>query len=502
MSIHKIGDYVHYRYEHYKEFGISVKGQKSHGANHVFQQHQNMLKRIANQRRGNKEQIKKDLEMQLNFFFNPKAYSKSINANFTDKEIKDMQDAIKQIFAETVAHLNPNIDLNEYHLNYKTLSAYVKDTSSMKVQASGARGVGQGKTGNTWNVTILDRIKKLLAHRELIAEDMDKDAVKFKKELEKFEKEYEGLLAKFSEQGEKKQIKYGSNQNFIDDLNELIEMTKIQTASQIQGLMGEYIPAITQYVLENKIQVTTEDLLKSFLVADKLIGSNGSIQRLDTTAFIGGLKAQRNNEVFSFGNDGEVKARTHATQDKVDVILDVPGNPGEKISASIKNYNLNKTNSITLQKGSRPLTYFIQDYPLFANHYLNITAAHEEGEQPAGNEVTRAHNLMKLTIATHALAGAMRTTTGRQATAELLIINDNSKGRYKVYYIDDLVRKLSNYISHIDIEGYDNPVWNNDFIKDSSNNMKSAYARVSKMLAELHRTNITKVSMSTNILNY
>jgi hypothetical protein len=94
---------------------------------------------------------------------------------------------------------------------------------------------------------------------------------------------------------------------------------------------------------------------------------------------------------------------------------------------------------------------------------------------------------MKLTIATHALAGAMRTTTGRQKTAEILIINDSSTGGFKVYYIADLISKLHDQMGSLNIEGYNNPVWENDYIGERrQNNMTSAYARIANLLAQVH----------------
>ena len=515
MSIQKIGDYIHYRYENYRRYGVSVDGPRGANANEVFQGHAKVLKRLANQQRANKKQMLQDLEQQLNFFFNPKAYIKSVNADFTEEEIKNMQNAIKEIFADTVHKLNPNIDLDEYRLHYGTLNAWVKEqTDSAKVQ--GVTGVGQGKTQNTWTTTVANRIKILIDHYNYLqtVTDLTVADSAFLKQFEVFTgttykgtiKELEKELGPLDAYNLKPDKKHGrqfaraGNESFLDELNNLLAQVKINTASHIKGMMAEYIPAITQYVLANKIEVTTEDILNAFIPKDKLVGSSGSVQRLDTTAFIGGIKAQKENTTFKFGNKTEVQARVQATQDKVDVILDIPNSTGT-INASVKNYNLKKYDSITLQSGNRPLTYFIQDYPLFVNHYLNITAAHPEGKQAGGSNVSRAHNLMKLTIATHALAGAMRTTTGRQKTAEILIINDSSTGGFKVYYIADLISKLHDQMGSLNIEGYNNPVWENDYIGERrQNNMTSAYARIANLLAQVHQTNITKVSMSTNVL--
>jgi hypothetical protein len=74
-----------------------------------------------------------------------------------------MQNAIKEIFADTVHKLNPNIDLDEYRLHYGTLNAWVKDQTD-NTKAQGVTEVGQGKTGNTWTTTVANRIKLLIDH--------------------------------------------------------------------------------------------------------------------------------------------------------------------------------------------------------------------------------------------------------------------------------------------------------------------------------------------------
>jgi len=48
---------------------------------------------------------------------------------------------------------------------------------------------------------------------------------------------------------------------------------------------------------------------------------------------------------------------------------------GESINTSMKNYNLsaNSNPNITILTG-RNILYYLQEYNLFMNHYLNITA--------------------------------------------------------------------------------------------------------------------------------
>ena len=70
---------------------------------------------------------------------------------------------------------------------------------------------------------------------------------------------------------------------------------------------------------------------------------------------------------------------------------------------------------------------YIQDYPIFANHYFNVTSMHAESY---GREryVINAHEAMKLTLAAYALGGGQRIrhkdgTLGYAAKAEYLILN-------------------------------------------------------------------------------
>jgi hypothetical protein len=65
-----------------------------------------------------------------------------------------------------------------------------------------------------------------------------------------------GPLDAYNLKPEKKhgrQFARAGNEGFLDELNNLLAQVKINTASHIKGMMAEYIPAITQYVLANKI---------------------------------------------------------------------------------------------------------------------------------------------------------------------------------------------------------------------------------------------------------
>lgn len=506
MSINKIGDYIHFRQKNYMTSGINVKGTSAPNTINVFKQHEATLTRMVHARKS-PAAIKKKLEQQLNFFFNANTSSQELNTKFTPQEAQSMQNAIIKIFNETVAKLNPNIDLNKFILDYSTLSASYKNPNSTKVAGAAKQQIGQGKSGTTWNYAVIDRFDKLRGHYLTMLNSMT-DAETLVERINDLEEQYSKLIDDLrSDDMIRKQFKRtpGTWQdNFVTELNSIFEEMRIHTAAHVEGLMGEYIPIITQYVLQHKTINATKEILDDFFTQTKqsFVGKNGSIQYIDPLQFIGGKKAFSKNEELFLGKADKVKMRTLATQDKVDILLDVPTGRGKKLKASVKNYQ--PKSSITLQKGNRSLLNFIQDYPIFANHYMNITVEHPEDQNSSVLDIAGAHRLMKLTIIVHALVGGSRTTTGRQDIAEILILNNNAKGKFEVYWMKDLVKKVMQNINLATISGYNNPTWNNDWVIHEGNSglhdIDAGYARSALVLSQLHRTRITKVNLSTKAL--
>ena len=95
---------------------------------------------------------------------------------------------------------------------------------------------------------------------------------------------------------------------------------------------------------------------------------------------------------------------------------------------------------------------FLQDYPIFANHYLNITAnlGRLAFDQAPSGLIKQAHEEMKMTIALHALTGnvwgqSAGGAIGKTAQAEILVVNDTSNkyGQFKVYFMSDILNTIS-----------------------------------------------------------
>ena len=203
---------------------------------------------------------------------------------------------------------------------------------------------------------------------------------------------------------------------------------------------------------------------------------------------------------------GPLSARTSYTQDKVDIVLTLP--EGGVINASAKNIN-RYANSIHILRGSSSLN-FLQDYPVFANHYLNIVSTHEDGLSPSGYALDAAHDIMKLTIALHALTGGVwgmdkdKTKFSKSDSAEIFVINRSGggqKGNFKIYFMSDILNKVANNLDLIEIKGYKTGSYNNSRMPpEDAPNIKSAYARIAALLAELHKQQL-EITISTKALD-
>ena len=147
----------------------------------------------------------------------------------------------------------------------------------------------------------------------------------------------------------------------------------------------------------------------------------------------------------------------------------------------------------------RSVLALVQDYEIFLNHYLNVVSNHPDKE-PNTIDLTQAHEAMKLTILLKALEGGVFSNKGYTDKAELFIINDNSQGKFKVYYIFDILDEVSKKLEYLKTGEYDEVTkLNNDWIGvEKEPNMSDAKVRISNLLKQLHEMPL-EVSVSKQI---
>ena len=525
----QIGNYIHYRFSHYKTSGLNYNGSSTPNPEIVFQQQRTKLLSSLPDRKANKTAIKSTLEAQLNFFFNSNTADQTINLGFTPEEQQQLHNAVIKIFEQAMASLQ--IDLNGASIDYNNLSATGGGSVDVMGEQVEFRNLRKNKLGGkkgkqTKESAVYRRILALKALRDSLA--ANQVSSNFIQRVNNLESQYEELINELSQSvgGESgiirgkgsailksKSMSIKEHGTFIQEINDLIKLTKKTTDTQVTGYLGEYIPAISQYVAnmvaEKGVQECLADLnngnFNIDIITGRVVGDQRTRKVLQKSAVIG----KKGNSSSTDAQIGDVNIRTNYTQDKVDVILDLPQN--EKINASMKNINFAAAQSmgkgINIFSGTSSLN-FLQDYPIFANHYLNITAnlGRLAFDQAPSGLIKQAHEEMKMTIALHALTGnvwgqSAGGAIGKTAQAEILVVNDTSNkyGQFKVYFMSDILNAISKNLKLITIDGLseNNPNW---WVGELGvNNNQAAFKRVANILAHLH-TQKLKVSISFDAL--
>jgi hypothetical protein len=178
------------------------------------------------------------------------------------------------------------------------------DWTTLKVKSNGIKNVGIGRgelyeefrkiretrlgregQGTTTAVALSRRLKALMDLRDSLGTDIEDGSIneQFVTKMNKFQQNYESIIGDLVQvsNGTNKQTSLGltkkkiaitdKNANFIKELQELIDDTKQMTIQQINGLLGEYIPVLTQAVLTNVANKGLEDTLENLSFSQELL---------------------------------------------------------------------------------------------------------------------------------------------------------------------------------------------------------------------------------------
>ncbi len=507
-----IGDYVHAYYKNYLKYGISQKDEKQKSQpREIFINHEKNIKASASHRKfllAMNNINKKEIEKQLNYFFDAQKKTRPSNlGEINQKDLELMLKAVEEHLQEKLK--NVDIDPSTLSITNITNENAEKVILAMGQEASqeiidtlkkfSTNKIGAESKESVYKSTIEDRLKVLSQIRQSITgKEGTKELVK---KLESLEIRWYGTQ---EQAGIKDMYAGGSKinknigQTFINDLNATIS-SFLSGSPTAHGVYAEAIVILTNYILNAKALGKTNfvitDLLKALKTNSK--GAKTSAKGLKASNFsknfvdlgqVTGKIADANGNYFSI----------RETQDKVDVEIEVKG---LKVPASIKNYSLQNTyynEGIHLLSGRSVLT-LVQDYDVFLNHYLNIVSNHPDKE-PGEIDLTQAHEAMKLTILLKALEGGVFSNKEYTDSAELFIVNDNSRGKFKVYYIFDILNEISKKLKYLKTGEYDKvKKLDNEWIgAEKDLDMSNAKIRISNLLRQLHEMTL-EVSISKQI---
>lgn len=500
----KLGDYIHYRYKNYKKYGIAYSnGKRPEPITKIMN---DWKQEILIQFPQVPKTVIYELQKNLNFYYgNTMSTNQSLNAQ--QKHI--LEQLVKNKLEEEVGKR-----IRNYTLDFETLQAY------RIVEASQQEASKKFKDLQSENYSYLgsvhNRLKRLDQALALLPPGADlSDAIK------KFQVQYTNIVqevyARTDSDSQFSRISSKEWNNFRIALNELVARCKFDIDKDITGKMAEYVAILVPQILAIKTEQCTKEILKPLLdVAHK--GTQTSAKVIDENLVLGGklssrIAATSGKVVYSqsIGKNNKVSVDVTYTQDKVDAILRT--SMGE-IPASVKNIGT-KSSSINILKGSSLLKY-LQLYPEYGNHYLNITANlnRKQHNKAPSSDVAIAHRGMLAAVGAHALAGGLigqkkigngLYTIGKTEKALVLVVNyrNGSSGSFRAYSINDILQNIEDNLSFSGGFNGNVPVeWNNTKLPAYKSNVSAAYARCVNVLQQLHnqKLNISlKISALKNI---
>lgn len=522
----KVGNYVHWRYQNYLNCGLSVdreSGEKT-DPQKIFREHrEELLSNSKLQKTVNNAQVR-ELEQQINYFFDPTPGV--LDFGYDEEQKRQIEAFLRRIVEQTIEKLKPNaLKGNTWNPNNLATSkgggSVTLEDGETETWASIRRGTNFSKANTTYYA--LDRrIKQILATRDNLdrlrkegkSSSID-DA--FIQRVNQLQTDYSKMIEEIqntanTEKAEGKYIdkktagirsqkvavgKYTSEKgSFTKDLQSIIDMTLQITDTDLKGILGEVVPVVSQWAWQ-----TFQG--KTYKEVDQLLQTLNMEEVIDLTSEKAGwgqkksIKISKSDSVIVNTNldnwkeqvqvkIGPTTLNTMATQDKVDIKLDIDG--GKTVNASVKNVNLNSGNNVSILKGANMVTY-VQDYPIFANHFLNVAGNIGRSDRAPTIDLRAAHDAMKFTIALHALVGGLwaQNESGnvfKTEMAELFIINDSSSGgHFKIYTMESLIKAIQKNLDYIKL---DFPMtFYNKWRGGQAHDMKAAFARVAGLLGDL-----------------
>lgn len=506
----KLGYYIHARYSNYLKYGTSYTTPQTPPSPEALirQQKAQMLDTFRSQH--NTRGYITELEQKLNFFYGRNG-SKLFQG--TDAENAQLQQKLTALLESYIPQLvNYNIDWDNLSVTPKNVTP-LRNTTAIGIKSKGVR-----------LNTLADRLYNLqVAVGQTNIQSPDLIA-----RIEKFYSEYNSIIRNINSELKTASgntvvsleslatNNHPTKNSFLNELNTLNRDIEKVNAQQVLGDIGEQIVKILPYLYTASAKRTTAQLINDFeqLIQSNpniVVGGERSAKVIDSSKVLGGKSLQRRSIV------GYHEAQLWSTQDKVDVIINVGSN--RNINASVKNYSA-KSSNIHLLSGTSIIKY-LQLYPTFGNHYLNITAVNnnDSSKNSGGRfaaQKSMHEQLLKL-IAFHALTGGLlgRFADGRihrTPVADVLILNRRSRdgaGAFRVYAMNDIYDQIDKNVNilSVSISGTMNGaattnnigLWPNEWTGDSTPRGSYAYGRIYTILSYLHASSI-KVSLKASAL--
>lgn len=517
MVSRELGNWIHLQYDHYERVGTNLV-KKGNDSLLVIANHRKIIRNLGKSLGSNKK-TRQELEKRYNFFFNvmsgekiENVFSQIYDADFVQKVAEWTGNALVQAITKLGGK-----DMSHTNLDSSSLSASVvnvSNISSKKFRALQGNGINSKKAlDRRWTQLKKDYQSIDLTSGIISQADIAK--------IENIQKNYEKYWQEYSQKTGRSDWIYSEGfselRTIVDDINDLSSRIKSEIDKEAQGLAGEFGALLGPYLYHlfetNQIESMLEEtFVKGFLeFADQnRRGDKLSINVYQTDKFL----QPRNDEERAAFDIGAIavnliKHQPQGVKQKVDIRCSLPGWPDDYfVGASVKNVRGNRLN--ILSSGEGILYKVLQLDTAFGNHFLNITASHDEALDSHPNETTLQlyRRLAKWSVAAYALAGGLAGPGKRfgQEEAQFFVWNNPSSPGYKVYMISDIISQMERNVEDIvtfeESGGSIDDTWDNTRY-GVGNSRNLGRVRILKLLAQVQKIKLdVKLNMNNIVKIY
>lgn len=474
-----IGDYIHYRYKNYLQYGLI---QKARGGGHqrptkeltsvLNEQREQVYKQLRSQYNAN---LYRRLETELNNFTTGRLNGSRPLLNYSIqqhifKKVQSMCSAltmndidwqtltISEAGKQRMRQAKPDLQaFEQYLLQICNGDAQAAQQMSVKFRTLLSSNIGTGST--RFNTTsVMKHVNTIHALIQSLPQSPTKNdlTVRIANVKNRIKAIPKGDIALFNEAA--LVDSHGNRRNIRQELAAIAQATL--AGASLVTIEGQMAEALVHHIsdgmlktMQGGVKVLTSDLLGSMRAKNMYVSS----------AFGGNIKFDQlfAGKQFSRHSGADAKNEIQwqiesfgGTQGKTDTAITFYANDKRVVSnTSIKSYNLTAPNMQALKQGmslvqGTNMMYLFQNRAKFLNHYLNQTSGRSAGnpDTPPANTVAQANQLMQeMLVLLSFTGGGRRADTKTDARmAGIFIVNDKGKknGGFKIVPVEALYQRL------------------------------------------------------------
>lgn len=492
MASHRLGWYVHYRTQNYKNYGLGYNEKTKESKVTPAELNAYKKEMIYQTRQNISDSNIESFEKLFNDF--------TYGMTFNNKEDKELYNKIINKMLEIL-----NNTIHEKYSYKSKLLTNVKNFANL----TGKSNLNQINTKSNIStvqkfIQELDNLwknnEKMINH--LKYEDIQKNKQKFYDCSAKLKRLVNQYKAENPNVGSNFFVMYNKGdvgaqlRTVMKEARELLLLNTIPSENQITGIYAEeftnlLINVSHEKILENQ-EITLKEVYRKLINLGKTIpnvrvsGQDKSSTTKDKSNYAKGI--------VKFGSDGFF-ASTQATYNKADVEIQYKNR--NTIGTSVKNYGFfNGSGNISLVDGVSMDDIIDNMNTTFVNHWLNLKTINnkESSQSRLQNLRIKADTVMKIGILSRAASGRL---SGRSGVADVLAINSRHGQSWRFISIQKLVNDIVNNENLLNRASFSNypkdhilQSWSGSKKKPSS---AEAMKRISAVLAKLeqHKLSVT-----------